>query len=370
MGFNIMESKFYEKLDKLIAATYASGARPITDPTGPEVPGSKVLVGGDVDAGIYDAYVQPSGFGLINDTTPFSNNNLCSVLGLGGTNEYGDPVWMKYSFGGDILFVPQKPLSRSIAWNEIYDAGCVFGTDDQGTLPPNGRAGTQLEIVGNNQIKNNDGDTTADPGDMIGWLHPDATIGEVDDTIVMAGWSNSANNGTFEITAIDDEHITLDTTALVAEDNRLEARVWNVDDEVNQLTIVNLNGYDYKVRLLRGAADLVADYGDNRGARGLENEWVRLIMSTHIKALTGGWNYSYHDPEHVTDFGIGLTDADLITHQDYGLGSYTWTQEVRGDTQSYRRLIWGLFGASYVSARPSDTALTFVGLRPVLQLIP
>ena len=334
-------------------------------------PGLSRALKGDADWGFL-GFVQPSEFGKINpatDNLDFSNDNLRSVISVGGTNEYGDPPWMKFMFDGKVLFVPLKPLSRSTSWNEIYDAGCVYGTGDQGILPPNGRAGHEIQITANNKVTNTSGDNLADPGDRIGWQHPDATIGVATDTLVMAGWANAANNGTFEITAIDDEEITLDTAALVNESDNLEARIWNQADEVDQDTEVTIGTHTYRVRLLRGAAADPSNYASNRGAQGADNEWVHLIMSMHAGASIG-FTYSYHDSAHVQDWNIGLTDADLITHHDYGLGGYSWTQEVRGDAQSYRRLCWGASGASHVSTLNSWNAGTAYGFRPALELIP
>lgn len=360
--------RFHRQIDRLVAATYASGSRPITDLTDEAVPGSKVLVGGDVDAGIY-GFVQPSEFGLINEATPFSNDNLRTIIGVGGTNEYGDPPWMKYSFGGKILFVPLKPLSRSVSWDAIYNAGCVYGVDGPGTLPPAGRLGSELTIedIGDGTI----GITTTGHflGDMSGGMGYYDTVGGAGDTIVLSGWSNTENNGEFEIATITDSEITVVGGGLVPEEGTMSKKLWNKSKEVNQLKVVNLNGYDYKVRLLKGAASDPAEYGNNRGARGLANEWVRLIMSSHIKALTGDWDYSYHDPIHVTDFGVGLTDEDLITHHTYGLGSYTWVQETRGDNETFRRLHWGNNGASFVFAFHSWFTYSTVGFRPVLELL-
>lgn len=369
MSFNIHEKKLYEHWksmnDRLEQIAIGVGGNLVTDPSGS--PGSSRLVAGDVEAGFY-GFVHPSKFGLIDGSTQFSNDALRSNIGVGGTNEYDDPVWMKFSFAGKVLFVPLKPLSRSISWDQIYDAGCVYGTGDQGILPPNGRAGHEISITANNTVTNvNGGEATP-----VGFLQPDsiiATDSSPRNMIKMEGWANSANNGTFEVLAIDDSTITLDTTDLVNESANLDARIWNVDDEEDQDAEVTIGDHTYKVRLLQGAASDPADYGDNRGARGPANEWARLIMPLHLNAITGDWNYSYYDPAEIENWNIGLTDADLITHQDHGLGSYSWTQGVRGDAQSYRRLLWGYSGASFVGAYFSWITNSLLGFRPVLELL-
>ena len=340
--------------------------RIIQDTTGS--PGPRYMKAGNRDWGFW-GFTTPGMFPNIEPlgvNAIFSNDALCEHLGLHttGTNEYGNPVWMKFAWNGKILFVPLKPLRRSISWNQIYNAGCVYGTGDQGIVPPNGRAGSEISITANNTVTNVNGGAAT----PVGWQQADSVIGVATDNVTMAGWANAANNGTFEITAIDDSTITLDTTDLVNESANLNARIWNVADEVTQNTQVVIGDQTYKVRLLRGAAADPSNYASNRGARGADNEWVHLIMSMHAGASIG-FTYSYHDSAHVQDWNIGLTDADLITHHDYGLGSYSWTQEVRGDAQSYRRLIWGFNGASNVIVNGSWGATTNFGFRPVLELV-
>ncbi len=342
-------------------------------------PGPTILKAGSREAGFY-GFTTIGMFPNIdpaNGDEPFNTTNFLDEIEVDeGTIEYGDHIpWLKFSWKGKILFVPLKPLRRSISWNYIYEKGCVYGTGDQGILPPNGRAGHEISIVddgGTFKVHNSSGDTTADPGDETGWLHPDAPINEGGNTLVMAGWANEENNGEFTIDSIDDEDITLVETGLVAESGNLDARIWNKDKEVDQDKQVTIGDHTYKVRLLRGAGNDPADYGSNRGQDDSTdvNEWARLIFPLHINALAGNWNYNYYDMDTVPNWNIGLTDEDLITHHSFGNGGYSWTQESRGDDESFRRLLWGSFGTSHVIARASCPTHAIYGFRPALELIP
>ncbi|MNK98615.1 hypothetical protein D3C87_1189840 [compost metagenome] len=42
------------------------------------------------------------------------------------------PTWHKYVRKGKILIVPNRPLATTISWLQIYNAGLVYGTDDNG----------------------------------------------------------------------------------------------------------------------------------------------------------------------------------------------------------------------------------------------
>ena len=310
----------------------------------------------------------------------FNTSNILSITGVPGTNEYGDNIpWLKFSSNGTILYVPLKPLSRSVSWDQIYNAGCVYGTGDQGILPPNGRLGSELTIedVGGGTI----GITTTGHflGDESAGMDFYDTVGAPGDTIVLAGWSEAGNNGEHVIDTISDTEITVVGGGLTAEAGTMAKKLWNKANEVTQNQELELaSGHNFKVRLLKGAEADPANYASNRGQRSGTgdpvSEWVRLIMPLHERASDNSWNYSYHDNADLIDWSAvfygGLTDADLITHNDYGLGSYSWVQEARGDDQTFRRLSWGNIGASTVVANGSWPAFTAFGFRPVLQLIP
>ena len=113
-------------------------------------PGNKTLLKGDSQAGFY-GFVQPSEMGLItanpelNQT--YSGPNLALAVGLAAGTAFNNNVpLMKFAYKGKTLFVPLTGYRHSATWDAIYNAGLVFGTSDEGFLPPAGRCGVQLNI--------------------------------------------------------------------------------------------------------------------------------------------------------------------------------------------------------------------------------
>lgn len=47
------------------------------------------------------------------------------------------PLWHKFVRNNKIIIVPEGPLANSVSYQQIYNAGMVFGTDDNGALPAN-----------------------------------------------------------------------------------------------------------------------------------------------------------------------------------------------------------------------------------------
>ena len=141
-------------------------------------------------------------------------------------------------------------------------------------------------------------------------------------------------------------------------------------DRVAQDAEVSINGRTYKVRLMRGAADDSTDsYADSdKGSLGPENEWNALMLPIHEKARTGDWNYPNYVPADVDDWAIYFSDADLLTHQDLGNGSYTWCQETL-DTDTSSRVNRGRLGVSLLRASSSSITYSSLGWRPVLELV-
>jgi hypothetical protein len=51
------------------------------------------------------------------------------------------PAWHKFVRNNKILIVPEGVLANSISWQQLYTAGMVFGTDDNGVLPAGNSVG-------------------------------------------------------------------------------------------------------------------------------------------------------------------------------------------------------------------------------------
>jgi hypothetical protein len=271
---------------------------------------------------------------------------------------------MKFSWYGKILFIPVKTLRYGISWNTIYNAGAVYGDDTVGVLPPNGRVGTELSVAAtDNSININ---TAVDDG----FLHSDAVLGSTGDTVVLAGFGD--NDGEHVIDSITDTKIIITSAStLVDFAGTNDSRIWNKADEVTQDATITAGGSQYRVRLMKGAAnDPLDSYADaDHNSRGVANEWNKLILPLHARAKDGSWNYPDIAPLSVDDWNIGLSDEDLMTHNQYGSGSYSWCQEVRNDSETYRRVARGISGVSYLRAYSSWFTYSRGGWRPVLQLI-
>ena len=329
---------------------------------------SKKLFAGNSKAGFY-GFVQPSDFGEIEDnpegSKTFNGDNLALAVGISqGTSQFSDTSWMKFSWNGKILFVPVKTLRYSISWNAIYNAGAVYGDDSVGICPPNGRVGTELSVqASDNSININ---TAIDDG----FLRSGAVLGEAGDTVTLAGFGD--NDGDHVIDSITDEKIVITSAStLVDFAGTNDSRIWNKADEVTQDATVTIDGKDYRVRLIKGAGnDPVDSYADSDiGSIGDNNEWHRLIPPLHERAKDDNWNYTSYAPETVEDWTVGLTDENILTHYDYGAGSRTWAQEVRNDTETYRRVSRGHGGVSYLAAYYSWLTYSYIGWRPVLEIV-
>lgn len=133
---------------------------------------------------------------------------------------------------------------------------------------------------------------------------------------------------------------------------------------------VSVNGKTYTVRLFRGAADDPTNsFADSdRGSIGPANEWNALMLPIHERAVDGSWKYTEYAPSSVENWGIKFSDGDLITHHEFGNGSYTWCQESRDDDMS-RRVGRGYYGVSFLIADDSADTYSTRGWRPVLERI-
>jgi len=132
---------------------------------------------------------------------------------------------------------------------------------------------------------------------------------------------------------------------------------------------VDVNGLNYKVRLMRGAADDPTNsFSDSdRGSLGAANEWNALMLPIHEKAKLGNWNYSAYVPSDVPDWDIGFSDAELLTYYNVGNGSRRWMQETN-DTYVVFRVGRGGLGVSYLSRYFSWPAGSGQGFAPALVL--
>ena len=320
-------------------------------------PGSKYLLAGQRDAFGY--------FGIVPSADFITGDALASALGItAGSSINSDTPWLKLIKKGKVLFHPLLPLRHSITHNDIYNAGAVYGSGDEGTLPPNGRIGTNLSI---NAADNSINTTGHFQGDETSGMDYADTVCSVGDTVVLKGWSNGANNGEFTVDNITDFKITLSGGTLVDEsDNKLGA-IYEKTKAVNQNATVEIDGITYRVRLMKMADHDPLDSYDNsdRDLIGPNSEWNNLILPLMLQAKTGNWNYPQYAGT-VEDWNVHLTDLDMILHYTLGTGSRRWGQEV-SDKTSWRRVFRGHYGASYGIASHSFYVTSYYSFAPVLE---
>jgi len=317
-----------------------------------ESPGSKYLWAGDKQAGF---------FGVVPSAGFIDGLALATALGItSGTAMESDSSWLKYIYKGRIRFTPLRPLRHSITWDAIYNAGAVYGDGTIGTLPPAGRMGANLEISASDNSIN-----TTTQFFLAGTDSSD-TVATVGDTITMSGWSNNANNGNFTVVSITNNKIVLSGGTLVNESNNASAKIYKTSNAISQNATVAVGGLTYKVMLIGGFENDPFSSGDaDRDAIG--SEWNDIILPLHEKAKLQNWNYPAYAG--TTEYwGLNLSDFDLRTDNKFGVGSYTWTKEVR-DSTTWKRGYRGLFGASFAFWSLSFLVSSLRGWRPVLELV-
>lgn len=130
---------------------------------------------------------------------------------------------------------------------------------------------------------------------------------------------------------------------------------------------ITIKGRKYKVRLIKGKTEgKQNDSSDYRGIINQGSEWNKLMLPIHQKAPSS-WAYSDNVKSPTENWNVGYTDADLLTHNSAGNGSYCWCQEY-GESTSYR-LFRGSHGVSYANSYFPSGADAIYGWRPCLELV-
>lgn len=74
-------------------------------------------------------------FGSMPQTDFYSNSDLGTALGMTASainTTQNTQIWHKFILDGKILFIPQSSLSSNYAFRDVYNLGCVYGTNDFG----------------------------------------------------------------------------------------------------------------------------------------------------------------------------------------------------------------------------------------------
>lgn len=102
-------------------------------------PGPQNILTGDHEVGYY---------GSIPSSQFITAAELRTKLNFAGGSIATDaPLWMKFACRGKTLFIPEMPLAVSVAWKTLYDAGLVFGTNDDGSTAYTGAKFNQRKTV-------------------------------------------------------------------------------------------------------------------------------------------------------------------------------------------------------------------------------
>lgn len=129
---------------------------------------------------------------------------------------------------------------------------------------------------------------------------------------------------------------------------------------------VSINGQNFKVRLLRGRGDGLSTLVSGFDVEASHNsEWNRLLYHVSGKPFATIENDLSSEGISEGDWAE-YSEAELLMHDDFGAGSYSWCQESAG---AYR-IVRGYLGVSWLEYGASSSTAAYVGWRPCLELIP
>lgn len=93
-------------------------------------PGPKSLAYGNTEFGY---------FGKVASTEVPTNGELVSLLlnarGVAAGTVDLAPGWYKFYFRNKVIFIPCSPVASTVSWNDIYNAGCMYGVNGVGSFP-------------------------------------------------------------------------------------------------------------------------------------------------------------------------------------------------------------------------------------------
>ena len=134
-------------------------------------PGPQELIAGNMTNGF---------FGEVQSSEFITGDQLATSIGLtAGTSQYSGTAWLKFALDNEILYIPKKPIRHSVSWEHIYQAGAVYGTNDNGLYPSGGdRVQDAMVSIGSDSFKvillkgaNTDPVASDTTGYDIDWTH-------------------------------------------------------------------------------------------------------------------------------------------------------------------------------------------------------
>lgn len=91
-------------------------------------PGNKTLKFGTEELGY---------FGTVTDDELFTTNEVLEFTGItaGNTITSGTFFWFKFILKGRIIYIRSLQMKTTVTWADLYNAGLVYGTADDGLFP-------------------------------------------------------------------------------------------------------------------------------------------------------------------------------------------------------------------------------------------
>lgn len=131
---------------------------------------------------------------------------------------------------------------------------------------------------------------------------------------------------------------------------------------------IEVNGNQYKIRLMKSVAEGYETAEANFKKTVPNSEWNHLMLPIHKQAKDASWSYPQYVEDDVPCWGIDYTDADL------GIGSgingrCQWCQEHNSSGSSYRVSRGCAYGVSLANYNISSNTYSYMGWAPVLELL-
>lgn len=106
----------------------AGGGKPYYAKSGP---GPKTLQAGSEQAGY---------FGTLTQAQLFTAAEIFNQVGIStiGPNTNTSTLWGKFFYKQKVVYIPTRPINvtaQLFSWQDLYQRGLVYGTDDNGTYP-------------------------------------------------------------------------------------------------------------------------------------------------------------------------------------------------------------------------------------------
>lgn len=149
---------------------------------------------------------------------------------------------------------------------------------------------------------------------------------------------------------------------------------WNSINAVNAVygdRIIEIKGKKYAIMLPRGTGKDVqinpkVKISGHWGTVNHNSMWNKLMLPIHQKAPSN-WQHPNNVKSPTENWGVGYTDADLITNSSNGNGSFGWCQETVYNASSH--LYRGGAGVSASGLSHLSESEPAYGWRPVLKLV-